>query len=111
MEQLFNKLVRDNIPDKIKNNGEEAVTRVLSIKEYKIELYKKLEEEKNEVINSKNKEELIEELADLLEVLDAIMSVNNISKEQVNNVKEEKRLKRGGFDKRIYLEKTISNKD
>lgn len=111
MEQLFNKLVRDNIPDKIKNNGEEAVTRVLSIEEYKIELYKKLEEEKNEVINSKNKEELIEELADLLEVLDAIMSVDNISKEQVNNVKEEKRLKRGGFDKRIYLEKTISNKD
>lgn len=111
MEQLFNKLVRDNIPKKIKNNGEEAVIRVLSIEEYKIELYKKLEEEKNEVINSKNKEELIEELADLLEVLDAIMSVNYISKEQVNNVKEEKRLKRGGFDKRIYLEKTISNKD
>ena len=111
MEQLFNKLVRDNIPDKIKSNGEEAVIRVLDLDEYKVELYKKLDEEKNEIINSKNKEELIEELADLSEVLDAIMSVNDISSEQVNDVKKEKRLKRGGFDKRIYLEKTISNKN
>lgn len=44
--KIFNKLVCDNISDKIKNNGEEAVIRILSLEEYKIELYKKLEGEK-----------------------------------------------------------------
>lgn len=110
MEQVFNKLVRDNIPDKIKNNGEEAVIRVLTLDEYKIELYKKLEEEKNEVINSKSKDELIEELADLYEVLNSIMQINDINFNDVENIRRQKFIKRGGFEKRIYLEKTISKK-
>lgn len=110
MEQVFNKLVRDNIPDIINNNGEEAITRILSKEEYIIELYKKLEEEKNEVIDAGNKEELIEELADLYEVLNSIMEINNISFSDVENVRKQKLIKRGGFIKRIYLEKTINKK-
>ena len=50
MEREFNKLVRDYIPDKIESNGEVAVTRVLNDVEYKDELYKKLLEEANEVV-------------------------------------------------------------
>ena len=42
MEQIFNKLVRDKIPDKIESNGEKAITRSLNDEEYRIELYKKL---------------------------------------------------------------------
>lgn len=72
MEQIFNKLVRDNIPNKIEANGEVAVTRILSDEEYRSELYKKLLEESNEVINAKNKEDIIEELSDVLEVVKAI---------------------------------------
>ena len=45
MVQIFNKLVRDNIPNIIENNGEKAITRILSDKEYRVELYKKLLEE------------------------------------------------------------------
>ena len=45
MEQIFNKLVRDNIPDIIHNNGKKAITRILSDEEYKQELEKKLYEE------------------------------------------------------------------
>ena len=41
MEQIFNKLVRDKIPDKIEKNGEVAVTRILDDEEYREELYKK----------------------------------------------------------------------
>ena len=66
MEQLFNKLVRDKIPNKIESNGEVAITRILSDDEYKNELYKKLLEESHEVINSQGGEDTLEELADVL---------------------------------------------
>ena len=46
-ERVFNKLVRDKIPAKIKNNGEVPYTRVLSDEEFRIELEKKLLEECN----------------------------------------------------------------
>ena len=106
MEHIFNKLVRDNIPDIIRNNGEEAITRVLSDEEYKEELLKKLSEETSEVINASSKDELLEELADVLEILKALAELNNKTLEDVIEIAREKRLKRGGFEKRIFLEKT-----
>lgn len=42
MVQIFNKLVRDNIPNIIESNGEKAITRILSDEEYRVELYKKI---------------------------------------------------------------------
>ena len=68
MEQVFNKLVRDNIPNIIESNGETAITRILSDDEYRIELYKKLFEESHEVINSQTSEDTLEELADKLNI-------------------------------------------
>lgn len=107
MEKIFNKLVRDNIPDIIANNGEESVTRVLENKKYKLELYKKLLEEANEVINSKSPDETIEELADVLEILRAIAKLNGKELDDIIEVADQKKSKRGGFEKRIFLEKTI----
>ena len=106
MEKVFNKLVRDNIPDIIRNNGEEASIRILDDDEYKEELLKKLSEETSEVKNATSKDELLEELADVLEILKAIAELNNSSLENVMEIASEKRLKRGGFEKRIFLEKT-----
>ncbi len=106
MEREFNKLVRDNIPDIIANNGEESITRILEDDEYKVELYKKLLEEANEVISSKNSDETIEELADVLEILKSIAELNDKNLDDVVEVAKQKRLKRGGFEKRIFLEKT-----
>ena len=111
MEQIFNKLVRDNIPDIIEKNNEVPVTRILSDDEYKKELYKKLNEEVKEVINSKTKEEILEELADVLEVLKSIAEFNNKTLEDVIDISSKKRLKRGGFKKRIFLEKTYHKND
>lgn len=110
MEKLFNKLVRDNIPEIIKSNGEEAIIRILSDLEYKDELYKKLLEETNELIESKNKEELILELADIYEVIKSIAELNNVTVDEVKRVALEKRNNRGGFQRRIFLQKTIDNK-
>ena len=106
MEQIFNKLVRDNIPDIIKSNGEEAIYRILSDDEYKVELLNKLKEEVNEVINSKDNKELLEELADVFEVIKSLAESEDSSVDKIIEIASSKREKRGGFSKKLFLEKT-----
>lgn len=105
MEKIFNKLVRDKIPEIIENNNEVAVTKILDNKEFIKELKTKLLEEYNEVINA-NKENILEELADMLEVIDAIAQTENKTLEDIIKIKELKKEKRGAFKKRILLIKT-----
>ena len=106
MEKTFNKLVRDNIPQIIESNGEKAFTRILSDEEYKKELEKKLNEEYLEVLSSSGKDR-IEELADMLEIIKCLAALEGSSLEEVEGVAKAKSLKRGSFNKRIFLEKTI----
>ena len=107
MEQIYNKLVRDNIPDIIVSNGETPITRILSSVEYKQELEKKLYEEYKEVLNTKNTNDRIEELADMLEIIISLAKLEEKSLDDVIEVAKTKREKRGGFEERIYLEKVI----
>lgn len=104
----YKKLVRDKIPDIIIKNGEKPITRILSDEEYKIELEKKLKEELEEVLNSSSKERL-EELADLLEVMISLAKIDNYTLEDIINKREEKREKRGGFTRKLYLEGVENN--
>ena len=106
MKKVFNKLVRDKIPEIIEENDEYSLTRTLNDKEYEKALYDKLFEEANEVINANKKEETEEELADLLEVVRAIADYKNIDVSDVEKLRISKKKKRGGFYKRIYLEST-----
>ena len=106
MEKIYNKLVRDNIPEIIKNNGETPITSILDDKRYKEELENKLYEEYKEVIESNGKDR-IEELADMIEIIKALAKLENSSLEEVIEVSKEKVKKRGAFDKKIYLEKVI----
>ena len=106
-ERVFNKLVRDKIPEKIKNNGEVPYSRVLSDEEFKIELEKKLLEECNEVLKATSHEERLEELADVLEVLCAIGTLEGEDLDSIISVMKSKREKRGGFSQKIFLEKTM----
>lgn len=106
MEKIFNKLVRDKIPEIIEANGEIAKCRILDKQEFKAELEKKLFEEYNEVLESAGNER-VEELADMLEILKTLAEVEGSNLEQVIQVAEEKAKKRGAFEKRIFLEKTI----
>lgn len=103
----YNKLVRDKIPEIILNNNEKPITRILDDQSYKNELEKKLLEEYNEVLESSGKDRL-EELADMLEVISSLATLEQSSLNEVNEIAKQKRLKRGGFDKKIYLEKVIS---
>ena len=111
MEQIYNKLVRDNIPTIIEQDNEVPFTRILNDNDYKKELYKKLKEECDEVIDSKNTFELLEELADLLEVIKSIAQLEDKTIDDIIEIANQKRLKRGGFEKRIFLEKTLSDKN
>ena len=107
MEKVYNKLVRDKIPEIISNNGGEAFIRILSDDEYKVELERKLLEEYNEVLSSKTREERLEELADMLEIIKALCIFEESSLDDVIDIANEKQLKRGGFKDKIYLEKVI----
>ena len=106
MEQVYNKLVRDKIPEIIESNNEIPITRILNDKEYKEELEKKLYEEYQEVIGA-NGMDRIEELADMLEVMKALASLENKTLDDVVKVAREKEIKRGAFNKRIYLKKVL----
>ena len=107
MEKIYNKLVRDKIPQIIEKDNETSITRTLSPEEYEIELYKKLNEECQEVMHSTSKDELIKECADVLEIIKAIAELKGESLETIINEANKKREKRGGFERRIYLEKTM----
>ena len=111
MEKIYNKLVRDNIPTIIEQDNEVPFTRILNDNDYKKELYKKLKEECDEVIDSKNTFELLEELADLLEVIKSIAQLEDKTIDDIIETANQKKLKRGGFEKIIFLEKTLLDKN
>lgn len=109
MEKIFNKLVRDKIPELCLANGEKAVTRILSDDEYRIELMKKIGEELLEVRLANSKEELTRELADILEI---ILTLNNFLGNSEDDLYQARLLKlktNGGFSQRLFLEKVIRN--
>lgn len=100
----YNKLVRDRIPEIIRNNGEQPETRILSDEEYKLELEKKLLEEYNEVLNATGNDR-IEELADMLEVMISLAALEEKTLDDVISEADKKREKRGGFKEKIYLKR------
>lgn len=110
MEKIYNKLVRDNIPKIIENDNEVPITRVLSNDEYKDALYQKLFEECYELINATSKEDILNECADVYEILKSISEFYGENINEVEKVADEKRLKRGGFTRKIFLEKTVNKK-
>ncbi|MBE6153334.1 MAG: phosphoribosyl-ATP pyrophosphohydrolase [Firmicutes bacterium] len=106
MEKIYNKLVRDKIPEIIISNGEEPIFTVLSDYEYKKELELKLMEEYNEVINSSGADRL-EELADMIEIIKALANTQGKTLNDVIYIADKKALERGGFNNKIYLKKVL----
>ncbi len=103
---MYNKLVRDNIPDIIKKNGATPIVRILDDEEYFKELNRKLKEELNEYLDGND----IEELADLYEVMLAILDYKKMSLIEFDIIRKMKVEKRGAFKNKIYLESVIDNK-
>ena len=97
---MYNKLVRDEIPNIIESNGEKPITRILSDQEYLIELNKKLQEEVNEYLVDGN----IDELADIQEVILGILDIKGYTFEDLELLRKTKVYKRGAFKNKIFLE-------
>ena len=106
-EIIYSKLVRDKIPEIIKDSGKECFCHVLDDEEYRKSLKAKLYEETKEVECAKNDEELNEELADVVEIIAALAVSNGKCLGDIIKIASDKRTKRGGFDKKIFLEKVI----
>ena len=102
-KKQYQKLVRDKIPEKIKNNNETPIIRTLNNKEYIKELEKKLYEEYIEVLSAKGNDKL-EELADMLEVITALANSENKTLDDIIKIANNKKDKRGAFNDKIFLE-------
>ena len=99
--KVYNKLVRDKIPEIINaDNGKTCVTRIMEDDEYLESLNIKMQEELKEYLESGD----VEELADLEEVLRAILDVKKVTYEKFENIRNAKVEKRGAFKDKIFLE-------
>lgn len=96
---IYNKLVRDRIPELIEQQGEKAVTRVLDDAEYQACLENKLDEEVREYHADKS----LEELADILEVVYSLAENAGYTQAELSKAYQKKHTTRGGFEKRIFL--------
>lgn len=105
--KTYHKLIRDKISEIIKADGKVCVTRILSDEEYVDALEKKLNEEVAEYQTDKN----LEELADILEVLQAICIARGYTLEELETVRAKKAKERGGFEKKIFLESVEDGKE
>lgn len=102
---VYDKLVRDYIPEIIRKNGKEPVTDTADKAEILVLLDRKLKEETQEYIESHS----IEEMADILEVLHGIAYHMGVSWDEVENTRIKKRDERGGFETGVKLIKVRDN--
>lgn len=106
---IYNKLVRDNIPKIIEQSGKIAVHKKLTGKEHVKHATYKLYEEIKEYEETNIDEESLEELADILELVYTLGKMHGASFEELNRIREEKREKRGGFEKGLFLEEVLDH--
>jgi predicted house-cleaning noncanonical NTP pyrophosphatase (MazG superfamily) len=98
----YNKLVRDKIPEYIKSKGGNPIIHIADDKEYWEKLKEKLLEEIKEFFEN----EIVEEMADIQEVIDAICDYKKFKIEDIKAVKDKKAKERGAFKKKIILEES-----
>ena len=111
---IFNKLIRDKIPKRMVKEGISVHGRSLSEEEYKKHLLEKLIEEAQEVIDADSKHEVIEEIADVMQVIMALSKIFGFDQEDVEKERLKKLEINGDFDKDCYvdyIEVDENNKD
>jgi predicted house-cleaning noncanonical NTP pyrophosphatase (MazG superfamily) len=107
VQKIYHKLVRDRIPEIISANGSTSEIEIMDEETYRQALRQKLIEEAQEAATA-DEQHLITELADLYEVIDALMTCDHISPSQVRDEQTQRRSARGGFSQRIRLLSTSS---
>ncbi|MGE5580210.1 MAG: phosphoribosyl-ATP pyrophosphohydrolase [Bacillota bacterium] len=95
----YNKLVRDRIPEIIRSQGKSCVVTTLDRADHLTHLNAKLKEELEEYLSSGE----VMELADVVEIIRAILQVKAVSLEEFEALREKKRQSNGGFDRGYFL--------
>ena len=96
---VYNKLVRDKIPEIIRSQGGTPQTRILEKQEYTACLEGKLDEEVSEFHRDRN----LEELVDILEVVYALAEDMGSTRQELERIYDRKHAARSGFRERIFL--------
>lgn len=96
---VYNKLVRDRIPEIILAGGGTPHTRTMDDEECRVQLIRKMDEELQEYVESGS----TEELADILEVFLSLAALDGHSYADIDQVRKAKRQKNGGFERKIFL--------
>lgn len=106
--KIYNKLVRDKIPEIISSEkGKTCVARIITNDEYLESLNAKMQEELDEYLNSGD----TEELADLEEVLRAVLDAKGVSYEEFERIRNRKVEEKGAFKQKIFLESVSIEND
>ncbi|NMC35748.1 nucleoside triphosphate pyrophosphohydrolase [Candidatus Beckwithbacteria bacterium] len=105
MSKIYNKLIRDRIPEIIAQSGHKAIVSTLTKKAFVKALKQKLIEEVQELNEAKTKRELVNELVDVQEVFDYLIKELHLSPSEFKKLQTKKRKERGGFEKQLQLEK------
>ncbi len=98
--KVYNKLIRDKIPEIIESTGKKYKIEVLDDLQYKHALDEKLKEELDEYLT----DDTVNELADLVEVIYAVLDYKGVTLEAFENIRLDKHKSRGAFTKRLFLE-------
>jgi len=99
----FDKLIRDNLVDRLRAMGITVFDRVMDLDEYTKRLKDKLLEEAHELCSAKSPKELTEEFADLMEVIATLALHHKISLNSIEKCRKQKKDDKGGFKNRIYV--------
>jgi predicted house-cleaning noncanonical NTP pyrophosphatase (MazG superfamily) len=104
IEDKYPKLVRDKIPELVESQNKKATVRILTDdNEYLNFLLSKLVEEATELANAKSEDNQLEELADVLEVVEAIIVLKKLNQSDISKIQDQKRQERGGFKERLLM--------
>ena len=109
-EARYDKLVRDRIPEIIKADGLSVEIRTLESDELVSILKAKAVEEAKELETSEEIEDIKKEMADLIEVIISLGDKLQIDMDEVEQIRQDRRTKRGGFDNGVFLERTYEDK-
>ena len=97
--KVYNKLVRDKIPDIIESENKKAHISIIPLDQFEQYLNNKLQEELDEYIKSGD----VMELVDIGEVMHSILELKNVSIQEYQRLRKEKLESKGGFKERILL--------
>jgi predicted house-cleaning noncanonical NTP pyrophosphatase (MazG superfamily) len=102
--KIYNKLIRDKIPEIIEKDNAIPKVSVLDDEKFAVALKEKLIEEAKELLDAKTQEEILNELSDILQLVESIATNINLTIAEIEKQKLAKKEKRGGFEKKLFLE-------